>query len=245
MLKENPEFFNFPQVKYFFDKLNLPADIISVKILQCIIEMQFKPHEKSLINIHKMAQKFENKSLKATEVAMYLETKGIEATEENVLMILNLLDDDDNEGEQKKRNNEFLKYLNHKTKTNKHWIFLPFEYKYFKNDTKKINAWGNIRVLIDKNKKKVEKIIFFCKNSRKKIKIVLYLLYGTRDKKSAKLIFCEKPNLNIIKKYHNSKLLKELLNTFFELSVKYDSELFEKNAFFDDISFETFSGDLA
>lgn len=228
---ENPQILNNYFVKNFFNKFSLPCDTVSLKMIQFISEMQLNIDIRKLTKIHKLSQKFEKKE-EACEIAMYLLEKGIEPTEETIKNVIYLLDNNnfDQKKDDSKKQKDFIKYLNHNNSSSKHWIILPFEYKIHNNEV----FWGNIKILLDKDKKNLKKIAFFCKNSRKIHFLVLYFRGDGENKKSIDLYFCEDKPLSKADIKKQSFILNELLQNLSLIHIHYNPNLCNELFFADD-----------
>lgn len=218
-----------------FEKFSLPVDTISLKILEFMQQMQIKLPTKILTKIHKTAMKFPEKKEKIAEIAMFLEDKGIEATEELIEEVFAILLGDSHSQKSK----DLLEILNHRSSENLQWIIIPFK-QGVKNGEKSdlCNCdsiiKGNIRLLIDKNQKKVKKINFFSENSRKTQYFVLYFKVNGESKKSCELYFCEEPPLSTTESNYYKKMLSDLFKDLIQVEIYYKKNLLEENLLTDD-----------
>lgn len=228
-------FLQQPNISELFEKFSLPPDTISLKILQFMQQMQIKLPLQTLSKLHKMANKFPEKKEKAVEIAMFLEDKGIEATEELIEDVFVILLGDSNS--QKHKN--LLEILNHRSSENLQWIIIPFKQGVSKGQKADLETadsiiQGNIRLLIDKNQKKLKKINFFCENSRKTQYFVLYFKVVGDSKKSCELYFCEEPPLSITESNKQKKMLSDLFKDLIQVEINYYQNLLDENLLTDD-----------
>ena len=159
-----------------FASMGLPQDLVSEKMLQYMRQNNRNYTPAQLRKLRKLAERFSGKKSQAAETAMYLEDKGIDATEEEISLLLDLF----LTGGQKPVSPEnaqtsteklpileqlytnpseilqnkpgLLTLANHAVKGEKHWIVLPFQ-KSLKNS----QCSGTIRILCDIMNKRAEK----------------------------------------------------------------------------------------
>ena len=222
-------FFEFPEVKHFFENLGLPADKTSLHLVQFFQQLEVKPDIPKLIKCYNLSKKFPKKEGKAAEIAYLLEEKGINADEEKIQNILSVLDSSSKKNNDNKdsKENDFLKLVNHKTGKNKYWIMFPYELK-----LEKEKADGLIRLLCDRNKKNTEKIIISANFSRIKFNFVLYYKYSREGNKSLTINFCSKPELSLLKKRNSISILQELFDQTPGTIINYCKYDEEKTEFF-------------
>ncbi len=206
---DEKDFFNYIEVKHFFENLGLPADKTSLHLIQFFQQLEVKPDIPKLVKCYNLSKKFPKKEGKAAEAAYLLEEKGINADEVKIQNILNLLDSSSqkNKDNNDSKENDFLKLINHKAGKNKYWIILPYELK-----LEKEKANGLIRLLCDRNKKNTEKIIISANFSRIKFNFVIYYKYSREGNKSLTINFCSKPELSLLKKHNSIRILQELFD---------------------------------
>ena len=163
------------RLSQLFASMGLPQDLVSEKMLQYMRQNNRNYTPAQLRKLRKLAERFSGKKSEAAETAMYLEDKGISATEEDTELMLNLLLSDkhspiardsskttedipvleklySNPDEAVKNDTGLLTLANHAAKGEKHWIVLPFQ-KMIKNQ----QCSGTIRILCDIITKKAEK----------------------------------------------------------------------------------------
>ena len=164
------------RLSQLFASIGLPQDSVSEKMIQYMRQNNRTYTPAQLKKLRKLAERFSGKKSEAAETAMYLEDKGISATEEEISLLLDLflkdghkpLSPDDTEksaenipildqlysNPQGALQNKpgLLTLANHISKGEKHWLVFPFQ-KTLKNS----QCSGTIRILCDIMNKKVEK----------------------------------------------------------------------------------------
>ena len=138
---------NNDQILSFLKNLGVPVDKISVNLIQQLKQMEQKL-DSSLINkLHNIAFKLKGKEKAASEILSMIAEKGLEATEEEILQLLDLLENekDFNDAETDK-GTKLLNQINRKPGA---WFIFPFEL--LQIDNSEILGSGNIRLLFDKN----------------------------------------------------------------------------------------------
>ena len=164
------------RLSQLFASIGLPQDSVSEKMIQYMRQNNRTYTPAQLKKLRKLAERFSGKKSEAAETAMYLEDKGISATEEDTELMLNLLLSDkhspvtqmkssnptkdipvleklySNPEEAVKNDTGLLTLVNHAAKGEKHWIVLPFK-KTIKNQ----QCSGTIRILCDIITKNAEK----------------------------------------------------------------------------------------
>ena len=164
------------RLSQLFASIGLPQDALSEKMLQYMRQNNRNYTPAQLKKLRKLAERFSDKKSQAAETAMYLEDKGIDATEAEISQLLDLFltdgqtpvlpDDTEKSAEnipildqlysnpQGALQNKagLLTLANHTAKGEKHWLVLPFQ-KTLKNS----HCSGTIRILCDIMSKKVEK----------------------------------------------------------------------------------------
>ena len=164
------------RLSQLFASMGLPQDAVSEKMLQYMRQNNRNYTPAQLRKLRKLAERFSGKKTQAAETAMYLEDKGIDATEEEISLLLDLFlkgghkpvspDDTENSAEnipileqlyynpQEALKNKpgLLTLANHTVTGEKHWLVFPFQ-KTLKNS----QCSGTIRILCDIMNKKAEK----------------------------------------------------------------------------------------
>lgn len=164
------------RLSQLFASMGLPPDSISEKMLQYMRQNNRNYTPAQLKKLRKLAERFSGKKSQAAETAMYLEDKGIDATEEEISLLLDLFlaggqkpvspEDAEataenlpileqlytNPSETLQNKPGLLTLANHAAKGEKHWIVLPFQ-KSLKNS----QCSGTIRILCDIMNKRAEK----------------------------------------------------------------------------------------
>ena len=164
------------RLSQLFASMGLPPDSVSEKMIQYMRQNNRTYTPAQLKKLRKLAERFSGKKSQAAETAMYLEDKGIDATEEEISLLLelfltggqNLVSRENTDTacgnfpileqlyteplETLQNKPGLLTLANHVTKGEKHWIVLPFQ-KTIKNQ----QCSGTIRILCDIITKKAEK----------------------------------------------------------------------------------------
>jgi len=223
---------NFSALDIFnnlFLSLGLPLDNISFNLISLLQQMGLNANPSILKKCYKIAQKFLGKQEEAVQVALMLWEKGIEPTENLILDILSLIDNQNNKNyakdffKQQNSNTEdseksdffcelygksfsilenssgILTLWNHIAPCNRHWLILPYEF-HFSNDNENLNCYiGNIRFLLNQDKKNIEKLVVTSNNSTKTYTFVLYF----NNKNISKIVYNIEPKISskIEKKY--------------------------------------------
>ena len=154
---------NQSDIKNYLQNLGLVPDSVSYKIIQFIQQMGYSLNLKKIDDIRKIILQFSGQEKKASEVAMYLEEKGIPVTKENIQEFLNKikgLSDFDN---------NFLAKNNNPNGKEKYWICIPFQY-----DVKSVESHGNIFLLKDSH---TEKVNFICLRLYSNAKNIFFKIY--------------------------------------------------------------------
>lgn len=122
----------------------------------------------------------------AAETALFLNDRNIEASEEMTARLLNIMQGKEPATDYEK---DILSYINHKKGSGKHWLLIPF------SDQGYTSLNGLIRILIDTELKKTEKIVIDCKTTVKKYYFVLQLHGITNKSPKRFLSYCTEPPL--------------------------------------------------
>lgn len=191
------------QFSALFSALGIPADQISVQLLVFLQQAGMKADIQKLNLCRTIARQFPGHEAEAAEAAIALWEKGIKPDADITAALLNLLllngqqhgagvDDDDGSRERSGTGSEdtsaapfdglyncrllslarepgLLTLFNHISGGTRHWIILPFT---FPSETEEIV--GNIRVLLNREKKNTEKVVLSAESSVFKYSFVLY-----------------------------------------------------------------------
>jgi len=234
LLEKNPikNFINQSDIKNYLQNLGLVPDAISFKIVQFIQQMGYYVNHKKIDEIRKIVLQFHGNEKKASEIAMYLEEKGLPVTKESIEdfmnKILGLKDFDNN----------FLAKSNSSKTLEKYWICLPFQYDFgFEN------TYGTIFLLKNKNTSKVELINLRLKSKENTFLFRIYLKnqYNQAKMNVIKILFYIEP-LEQEKISSLCSLIKNLFNdendakdkNQFQLQVIFSDEIKESLFFSDD-----------
>ena len=200
----------------FMESNDLVPDGMTVKLLQFMEQSGFKVDKKIILRSRSVALNFIGKEKIAAEIACMLLEKGIEPTEERVRQLIfhtenpeeqdsqgsSAGEDGENAGDGENQDDEgfiegiysvppvkksgLLGFLNHlrSGETQRHWVVLPYRW-----DCGKTEAHGLIRILMNPELKKTEKIQINCEMPCKKYFFVLYF----EESKVKEVRFCSLP----------------------------------------------------
>lgn len=160
------------QLMEMMKNLGLPADSLSLKLLQQLKQMEMKYDSGLLKKIHSMALKFNGKEKAAAELLLMLAEKNISIDSEEIQNILSLLYDESSENKEERENGK--KAINRFNKTEGAWYFYPFEMIDLENNNK--IGEGIIRTLFSKNNLKLLNID--CKYSGRRFLFNLNIEFG-------------------------------------------------------------------
>ncbi len=247
-----------PQLKIYLQNLGLPLDSISLKIVQYFQSFGMSFNYTIAQKARAIGLKFPGKEDEATEIALFLEQKGIAADIETVLELLgvfygsptgnNLQHNSNSESLDKNKIDSEESLINRiydnvqdiltrecglLALLNHHYVNpLHWIILPFETLDEEKNITGSIRLLLDIDKKTTEKIIIFSNFTRNKSNVVLYCNKGTiLDKTGYSIQFC----CNGQDGFQNEKKLVELFrsvlpkNILFDIS--YNSELLSNSVF--------------
>ena len=175
---------NQSDIKNYLQNLGLIPDSISFKVIQYIQQMGYSLNLKKLEDIRKIIHQFPGKEQKASEIAMYLEEKGLPVTKESIEELMNKIKG------LKDFDNNFLAKNNHSQNKDKYWILIPFQY-----DVKNISSKGTIFLLKDKKLNSINLINLRLYSEEKSIffRICLKNQYNQARIKSCRIIFYINP----------------------------------------------------
>ena len=133
----------------FLSAMGLPADSLSVSVLQIIKQMGLKIDASMISKIRNLALHFTGKEKSAAELLAIISEKGIEASEEEVKQMLLLLEmDSENQNDENSYYQNNDKNLLNKINSKKgSWFLLPFEI--IKYGHSSVLGRGCIRLLFD------------------------------------------------------------------------------------------------
>ena len=222
---------NQSDIKNYLQNLGLIPDSISYKIVQYIQQMGYSLNLKKIDDIRKIILQFPGQEKKASEVAMYLEEKGIPVTKENIQDFLNkikgLTDFDNN----------FLAKNNNSSTKEKFWISIPFQY-----DVKNVKSHGTIFLLKDSHTEKINFISLRLYSEEKNIFFKIYLKnhYNQGRIDITKILFYITP-LESVQKV--SSLEQELRKLFLQKNENYEINSDSKVIFSQDAETSLFFSD--
>lgn len=138
---ENAKLLNTPQVLQLLESLNLPAEQVSLTLLQEMKQLEMKLDPQVLNKLLNMSIKVKGKEKKAAELLVLLSKKGVlDLTDANeVLTLLEVLERDEHSGEDM----ELLSKINKRAGD---WLIFPFNIQTV--DDEEVVAKGNIKVLL-------------------------------------------------------------------------------------------------
>jgi hypothetical protein len=242
----------------FFQQLGLPANDISLRIVQFFQSFGAKIDTDLSYKVLLFSKKFKGKEKEAAEIALYLHEKGMEINEENVLSFLYMLTGskeyfdqnkpDSHTDEKSEKELGFLDKIytekvsledvtygilticNQIVTSANHWVILPLVYK-----LSNLEGAGCIRFLLDTKKNTTIKVCIFIDFDVVRYNFLLYCDSGD-------LHFC----VNSSKKLDYIKL-EEQLKTILNGKVSnlfYDENLVNSGFFTDDILIQQIKVDV-
>ncbi len=226
----------------FLSRIGLIPDDISRRIIQFFQQFNIKINVQLAQKARALSSAFPGQEKDAAEIILFLADKEVEATEELVSVILRnarahpTLNEEDN---------EYLSYLNHKKSSRHlHWVILPFSDQNSKEDRGAIKNGikGVVKILINTELKKMEKMIIECDNSLKKFFFVLqsYIVHEAGQRKM--LSYCTVPNLSNDKIQFYSEHLKKLLKSEGVEDIRYEQVLAEDGIFCKNLTLRFYEG---
>ena len=241
------------QLKNFLQDLGLPNDMLSLKIIQYFQSSGMSFNAKLASKARSIGLKFPGRENEATEIALFLEQKGIDANIETVMQLLGVLyggqqqfhhnqNDDSAEPANNSANNKtvldqlyenpqdiltkevgLLAVLNHTYVNSQHWIILPFE---MMGNESELN--GSVRLLLDLEQKTVKKMVIFANLTSQNQSIVLYCKKCCVENKDGYDIqFCFNKKDSSQNEKQLVAMLKNLLPKNIHFEVSYNAELLE------------------
>lgn len=218
LIEKNPisNIINQSDISNYLQNLGLVSDSISYKILQFIQQMGYSFNLKKIDDIRKLVLQFPGNEKKASEIAMYLEEKGLPVTKENIEDFLNKIQGIGD------FNNSFLAKSNLSNNKDKYWICIPFQF-----DVKSVKSYGTIFLLKSLKENFVNFINIRLYSKEKNIFFKFYLKKQINQDKMllSKIQFYITP-LESVKKVDSA--IKELKNLFLQ-----KNELDPRNLDFD------------
>lgn len=208
------------QLMGFLEALGLSPDEIYLNLLQQFKQLEMKIDSNLLNKIHNLAMKFKGKEKIASEILMILNDKGIEASEEEILNLINLIVN--NQNEKDNDNSESAKNLINKINDVKNgWFLLPYELVNLESD--KTVGSGFIRMLFSKNDI-LKMVNMDCNFSDKKY--LFSLLFDNKKCKSVKFNISpvELESVNGIIAILKKKFISADINTTVEWAESYEIE---------------------
>ncbi len=243
------------QIMERFNQLGLPLDLASFRMISFFQQMGLKADNFLLMKCRRVASKFPGHEEDAAEIAIFLAEKGINPTEENIALFLNVLlyaSNDFDSAQDSEQNHKDIKFSkkndfslfddlynvklselsntgglltlsNHISLNNKHWIIMPF---IFSNKLFQKDFHGNIRILIDVERKSTEKIVIYAENSQN---IYNFTLYYNKGDIIQILFYID----SIKKDISIENITVELQKMFPKTEVKFDNQYEKKGLFCD------------
>ncbi len=250
------------QLQSFLQDLGLPNDLISLKIIQYFQSSGMAFNVKIANKARAIGLRFPGRENQATEIALFLEQKGIDANIDTVMELLGLLygdshqqsprhnqsDDTDEIFEKKERDTILLDSLyensrdiftkevgllalvNHTYVNPQHWVVLPFE-----TMGKNAELNGSIRLLLNIDKKTVEKMVIFANLTGNNSFVVIYCTKSIiQNKSDYSLQFCFSKKDEFQNEKYFVDMLKNVLPQNMSFDISYNVELLENNVFTND-----------
>lgn len=133
------------QLSSLLKQFNLPPDALSLHVFQQLKQMELKENPELLRKIRTMSLKYLGKEKSASEILAILSEKGIDATQNEILQLLEELDGNfDNKD--KDENSKFILMNKINTKKGK-WYIVPIEI--LNTVENKVLGNGNIKLMVD------------------------------------------------------------------------------------------------
>ena len=194
--------------------LGLPPSDLTIFLVQFFQQTGLRIDSQQIHKALTLAQRFPGKEKEAAEAALILKAHGIEPSEDAIRSLLASLTSgpsstdseskDEKSSEQKDDpllQNDFihklyadgvsgngkeglLAFMNHLSLSNRHWLFLPFEWNALGQNTR-----GTLRLLLDTKENFVERMVTDVKTLACKYFFVLYYEVGTLSR----VAFCTEP----------------------------------------------------
>lgn len=137
----------------FLENIGLPSDSLSLSILQQLKQMGLKIDAQFMSRIYNLSLRFKGKEKSASEILMILAEKGLKASDDEILELLEMLsgekdfsDYSKEEPENQKKNENLINRINQKEGK---WYLLPFEMVYSGG---RLLGKGVIRLLFENEK---------------------------------------------------------------------------------------------
>ncbi len=135
----------------FLEGAGLSSDSLSISILQQIKQVGLKIDAQFMSRIHNLALRFKGKEKSASEILVILAEKGLSASDDEILELLEMLNGDktfcDYEGKNQEEDpgNKKEKLINRINKNEGKWYLLPFELiQYGEINESSLNSNGGI-----------------------------------------------------------------------------------------------------
>ncbi len=137
----------------FLENIGLPSDSLSLSILQQLKQMGLKIDAQFMSRIYNLSLRFKGKEKSASEILMILAEKGLKASDDEILELLEMLsgekdfsDYSKEEPENQKKKENLINRINQKEGK---WYLLPFEMVYSGGQ---LLGKGVIRLLFENEK---------------------------------------------------------------------------------------------
>lgn len=138
----------------FLENFGLPSDTLSLSILQQLKQMGIKIDAQFMSRIYNLSLRFKGKEKSASEILMILAEKGLKASDDEILELLEMLSGEkdfsdyskDSSENQKEKNEKLINRINQKEGK---WYLLPFEMIYSGGQ---VLGKGVIRLLYENEK---------------------------------------------------------------------------------------------
>lgn len=242
----------------FLEQLGLPFDDVSFRSVQFFQENGIRFDGRLALKARAIAKRFKGREEDAAEIALFLLQKGLEADENMVLYLLDILNGKQNSNENSSGSfselaqNEggsagdflpfvyenaskllslpfgLLSFLNHYKNEDKHWLILPFEYCI--NSTK---FTGVIRLFLNLEEKKTEKILISAFSLVKNYYFVLSFKGKTNKDNKIRLDvdYCVTPAVLKSETVKLGRLLETSMADIADLTVRYREDICRAGCF--------------
>lgn len=188
----------------FLHRIGLPSDDLSLRIMQFFQQNQLKINLPLAQKVRHLSASFPGREKEAAETALFLDDKNIDSTEEMTEFLLTIM-----QGERPAQDydKDVLSYINHKKGSARHWIIIPF------SDEESSSFTGIVKILINTDIKKTEKIVIDCKTSVKKYLFVLQLHELSMKSPKRILTYCTEPSLSGVEEKVFTNQLRSLFSS--------------------------------
>ncbi len=243
-LADNPPIPSFSQTEAgFLSRIGLIPDAVSLRMMQFFQQLNIKINLPLAQKARSISSAFPGKEKEAAEAFLFLSDRGIEGTEELISLLLRYA----HSGTVlNKKEEEILSYINHKKGANRHWVILPFSDLNNPAHTasKTCSLEGVVKILINTELKKTEKLVIECDTAVKKYFFVLQLYSFSNIQTKKVLSYCTLPGLTNGETRFFSEQLKKMLGDDIADEVQYDQSLVEDGIFCRNLELSFFQGSV-